>query len=175
MPVENISQTLKELRLRQKLSLKDVARRAGTSIAAIHRYENRWHRFEVQTLAKLADALGAEFSVDFKIKKNRAAAGSSDEAFKTLKPLFWDVKIAKKDLLKHQDWLIKRVLEFGNREQVHLIIRLFSLDAILATFAKSQHQFTRKTQAAWSAFFKTRDPACTLKSYQKAPRNFLGR
>ena len=55
----DISNKIRYLRLKANLTLKELAGLVGTSAPALHRYENGWHRFELQTLEKIATALGA--------------------------------------------------------------------------------------------------------------------
>lgn len=165
-----LSTQLKELRNKAGLTLQQVATLAGTSVAAMHRYENGWERFDVRTLGKIAQALGVEMVITFRLKTKKRM---NPNVYQIFKPLFWDVRIAKNKLTKHRDWLVQRVLELGNLEQVRALFSLFEFTAIRDSFAHQQHKFSRKTQIAWSSYFNLKDPKCILKSFQKEPTRFM--
>lgn len=57
---------LKVARLREGLSLADIASRTGIERGNLSRLENSVENVELNTLVKLADALGYEVVVDFK-------------------------------------------------------------------------------------------------------------
>jgi transcriptional regulator with XRE-family HTH domain len=50
---------IRRLREARGWTLAALARRARTSAPALHRYENGWDRFRIDTLRKVAGALGA--------------------------------------------------------------------------------------------------------------------
>jgi transcriptional regulator with XRE-family HTH domain len=52
------AQTIKEIRRRSGLGLRDLARRAGTSHATIHAYESGAKEPRLDTVARLASAAG---------------------------------------------------------------------------------------------------------------------
>lgn len=174
MDSQAISPTLRELRQKQGLKLKEVAQKAGTSMAAVHRYENSWDRFELATLQKIVTALGA--SLDIKIipgpKKSGKALPAKDLA-KILRPLFWDSPLKTKTLWDSAAWVIKRVLEFGDTHQLRALMAFYSNKTVAKVFWQHEHEFTPKSRSAWSRFFKGMDLTCTSKSSKKEPVAFL--
>lgn len=64
---------LKVARLREGLSLADIAARTGIERGNLSRLENSVENVEVNTLVKIADALGYDVVVDFKKRDSRLA------------------------------------------------------------------------------------------------------
>jgi len=62
---DHIARLVVMFRLRNNLTQQELAARAGTSHAAISRIERGQHRTSVETLRKLAHAMGAELVVSF--------------------------------------------------------------------------------------------------------------
>ncbi|HEX5503034.1 MAG TPA: helix-turn-helix transcriptional regulator [Thermomicrobiales bacterium] len=61
-------------RMDHHLTQEELARRVGTSHAQISRIENGQHLPSVQTLARLADALGLELTISFTERSRPVAA-----------------------------------------------------------------------------------------------------
>jgi len=68
---------IRRLREERGWTLAALARRAGTSAPALHRYENGWDRFRADTLRKVAGALGARLDVRL-VPAARAAPPRAD-------------------------------------------------------------------------------------------------
>jgi len=116
-----IGQQIRRLREARGWTLAELARRAETSAPALHRYENGWDRFAVDTLRRIAAALGARLDIRLvgglqssPVERPRSARSLA----KLLAPLFWDRDLSGEDLERHRDWALGRVLTLGNREQV---------------------------------------------------------
>ena len=58
-PPPPIGTQIRHLRRERGLTLSDLAQLANTSAPTMHRYESGWDRFELNTLRKIAAALGA--------------------------------------------------------------------------------------------------------------------
>lgn len=114
-----IGQQIRRLRQGRGWTLAELARRAQTSGPTLHRYENGWDRFELATLRKIATAVGARLEVRL-VPRTETANVEPRLPWKSLatllSPLFWDVDLG--DRQEHPDWVLGRVLAFGNREQV---------------------------------------------------------
>jgi transcriptional regulator with XRE-family HTH domain len=123
-----IGARIRSLRTARGWSLAELARRAGTSAPTLHRYESGWDRFEVATLRKIATALGARLEVNF-VEKERNTDTPADLRI-LLTPLFWDRKLQSADLERFPDWVLERVLMFGNRDQVSAARRYFGDEAV---------------------------------------------
>jgi transcriptional regulator with XRE-family HTH domain len=107
------------------LSLAEVARRAGTSAPTVSRYEHNWSRFEIKTLQKLAIALDADLSVELHPKANETnQAFDEQDAIRALSRLFWEHPLSLADFQKHSGWIVERVLEYGQLEDIKRVRRL---------------------------------------------------
>lgn len=63
---------LKVARMREGLSLADISEKTGIERGNISRLENNVDNIEINTLVRLADALGYDVVVDFKRRKHPA-------------------------------------------------------------------------------------------------------
>jgi len=134
---------LRQLRLDKYLSLKELAEATGSSASAIHRYESGWDRFEIRTLRRLAAALGAELEIRLD-PRNRPGDSLEDgeqvtakAVFEAIAPLFWDIELSLDHLHEHPQWVLRRVLEYGDLQQVGLSRAYFGDVAIRRA---SQHR-----------------------------------
>lgn len=112
---------IRRLRQARGWTLAELARQAGTSAPALHRYESGWDRFQVDTLRRIARAL--EVRLDIRLVDRPRSAPlrrprSPTALARLLAPLFWDRDLTADDLVRHGDWALGRVLTVGNREQV---------------------------------------------------------
>lgn len=126
-----IGQQIRRLRQSRGWTLAELGDRAGTSGPALHRYENGWDRFELATLRKIASALGARLDVRLipaAGTRNPGPPMSWESLTRLLAPLFWDQDPG--DSEEHPDWVLGRVLVFGNREQVAAARSYFGDEAI---------------------------------------------
>jgi transcriptional regulator with XRE-family HTH domain len=145
-----ISAQIRELRKSRGLSLQELARRAGTSAPALHRYETGWDRFEIATLRRIAAALGARLEIRLKPEDVRRpfTKPSDRQLARLLAPLFWDRKLIPADLREYPRWVLGRVLMYGNMDQVRAARRFFGDAAIRE--AISQRGIDRRTRNYWT-------------------------
>ncbi len=125
---------IRRLREARGWTLSQLARSAGTSAPALHRYEGGWDRFEMTTLRRIASALHARLEVRLVPAHGRerpAKRHSRRSVAKIISPLFWDRDLAEQDLDRYGGWVISRVLVFGNREQVIAVRRYFGERAMI--------------------------------------------
>ena len=145
------------------LSLADVARRAGTSVATLSRYENGWTRFETYTLRKLALALNCELEIAFTPKQSpRAPKRSLQAVVKQLARLFWDHPLTPEDLETYPIWVVERVLEFGSLADIALLRDQMGQKAFLKAVAASE-RLSPKTASLWQNILKMEGIRCTKK------------
>jgi transcriptional regulator with XRE-family HTH domain len=144
-----LGQQIRQLRQERGWTLADLARRAGTSAPTIHRYENGWDRFELETLRKISSALGARLVIGLVPGPRRVANRRVSPAalVRTLAPLFWDHDLSAADLSRHPGWVLERVLTSGNRLQVHTARRFFGDDAVRD--AARRRGVDKRTRAYW--------------------------
>jgi transcriptional regulator with XRE-family HTH domain len=128
-----LGQDIRRLRQGRGWTLAELARRAGTSAPTLHRYENGWDRFEVDTLRRIASALGVRLEIRLIPPDRRSAPArplSRGRLRRILAPLFWDRDLRESDLARHADWVLERVLTSGDREQVRAARAYFGDEAV---------------------------------------------
>ncbi|MDA3927232.1 MAG: helix-turn-helix transcriptional regulator [Kiritimatiellae bacterium] len=158
-----ISEQLRSRRQEIGLSLSELARRARTSAATLSRYENNWSRFEVYTLRKLALALDCDLELSFRPRvKRKVPSLSREELASRLGRLFWDHKLTAYDLDLHPVWVVERVLEYGNLDDVALLRETMGQKAFLAAVA-STNRLSPRTQIFWNHMLAMEGVKCTKK------------
>ena len=156
-----VSEQLRERRKALGLSLSEVARRAGTSPATLSRYENGWSRFETYTLRKLASALDCELQIALEPKStDRPAPVDFASAVKHLRRLFWDHPLTEEDLTDYPVWVLERILDHGNLEDVHMLESLMGRTGFLQTAAKAQ-RVSPRTREFWRQVLELEGIQCT--------------
>lgn len=147
------------------LSLRTVARRAGTSAATLHRYESGWSRFEVFTLEKLARALDCRLEIRL-VPSARTRRPARARAIRTLARLFWDRRLRAEDLARHPAWVVARVLEYGQRADVRCLIGALGRERFLEVLA-GVHLAEPKTRRLWEELLKLEGRRCTRRFSRK--------
>ncbi len=156
-----ISEQLKQRRLALGLSLSAVARRAGTSAAALSRYESGWARFEIQTLHKLATALDCDLDIALQPRSSlRLQPPDRAQVAKQLRRLFWDHPLKPKDLDVHTVWVVERVLEVGQLADVHVLRDYLGRDVFLAHIQEARFS-SAKTRNFWEQMLQHEGLECT--------------
>lgn len=145
------------------LSLAAVARRAGTSPATLSRYENGWTRFETFTLRKLASALDCELCIELRPKPDRPPpVVSPAEAVERFKRLFWDHPLSVEDIEQRPAWLIERILDLGQIEDVQALIALMGKVPFLQAVATIE-RLSPRTREFWHQILALEGLSCTKK------------
>jgi transcriptional regulator with XRE-family HTH domain len=158
-----VSQQLLARRKALDLSLSDLARRAGTSAATLSRYENGWTRFETYTLRKLATALDCDLHIELRPKTERKRPPATYRtATLQLKRLFWDHSLREEDLRTHATWVVERVLDYGNLEDIGALLHCMGRKKFLITVA-SAHRVTPRTRQFWCQLLEMEGVSCTRK------------
>jgi len=129
-PNAPLGPAIRRLRKDKGLSLKQLAARIGTSESAVHRYESGWDRFEIRTLRRLAEALDATLEIRLEKRSDADDPRDARDLSRRLAPLFWDVDLQPHHLRDNPDWVLRRVLEFGDLDQNRWVRRYFGDDAI---------------------------------------------
>jgi transcriptional regulator with XRE-family HTH domain len=152
-----IGSQIRALRVSKGWSLAELARRVGTSTPTLHRYESGWDRFEVGTLRRVARALGA--SLEIRLLPSGTSAPRSRPAahdmVRLLRPLFWDKPLAASDLIDHRNWVLARVLVFGDRAQAETAREFFCDEAIGE--ALERREIDARTRAYWDVILGKED------------------
>lgn len=158
-PVSPISQQLRERRLERGLSLSQVAARSDTSVAAVSRYESGWTRFEVYTLRKLAAALGCEVTVTLTPRERPGRTGAADVVAR-LGRLFWDRDLEVDHLEHNTTWVVERVLEYGDLDDVRMLVGLLGRDGFLHRVSEARFGSVR-TRVFWERILEREGVQCT--------------
>jgi len=151
------------------LSLSELARLADTSAPTLSRYESNWHRFELQTLRKIARALGCRVEVRLLPVDRPAKAVTPSAMVKRLQRLFWDTEISTKTLRVHFRWVLQRVLEYGDLEDVRMLIRLAGKKRFLETVAEC-HFSSVRTESFWREMLRKEGMSCTTRFSREEAR-----
>lgn len=169
-----IGHQIRQLRQRQGLTLAELARRADTSASALHRYESGWDRFEIATLRKIARALGAGLEIRLLPAPSPLPDGerrkrpSEADLIRLLRPLFWDKELEKSDLEEYPEWLVARVLMFGDRSQVAAVRRFFGDDLIREAVARRGVDL--RTRRYWQTVLESGEGAAAASRGLRKPR-----
>jgi transcriptional regulator with XRE-family HTH domain len=141
-------------------SLAELAQRAGTSAPTLHRYESGWKRFELATLRRLAAALGVQLSVSLRaVRRDEPESQPSKEHLALLlRALFWDRPLKPQDITDYPQWVLRRVLMFGDRVQVEASRRFYGDDAVRK--AAAHRETDERTRNYWNLILgsETDDP-----------------
>jgi transcriptional regulator with XRE-family HTH domain len=162
--VKSISDQLRTRRKALGLSLADVARRVGTSPATLSRYENGWSRFGTYTLQKLARALDCDLQILLIEKKNSRVPYRPDKkgGVQQFQRLFWEHDLSESDFDDHPQWVVERVLEYGNLDDVHLLCKILGRGVFLDTVSQST-RLSGVTQNFWQQILAMEGVKCTKK------------
>ena len=151
---------IRALRKERGWSLAEFARRAGTSAPTLHRYESGWERFELATLRRLAAALGVQLNVSLEPVRREKPESMASRAHlaRLLSALFWDRPLKPQDIDEYPQWVLRRVLMYGDRQQVKASRRFYGDDAVGA--AAAHRETDERTRNYWSLILgsETDDP-----------------
>ena len=151
---------IRALRKARGWSLAELAKRAGTSAPTLHRYESGWERFEVATLRRLAAALDAQLNVSLEPLRKGVPRSrpSKTELARLLSPLFWDRPLQPRDIDEYPNWVLRRVLMYGNRRQVEASRQFFGDNAV--GDANAHREIDERTRNYWNLILdrSTDDP-----------------
>lgn len=70
--------------------------------------------------------------------------------FKFRPSLFWDVDVKMIDKKRHARYVIERVLEFGNDDEVRWLFRSYSRKTLQNALRRSRGALHDKTKKLWS-------------------------
>lgn len=157
-----LSKQLRRRRSELGLSLSEVARRVGTSAASLCRYEKGWDRFGLNTLRKLALALDCEVSVSLTPRSRPSAKPRPAQTVRQLRRLFWDRRLQEKDLTAHPIWVVERVLEYGQLDDVHLLMQALGHERFMKCVSEARFGCPR-TARLWQAVLAQEGRSCTRK------------
>ena len=84
------------------------------------------------------------------------------------KKYFWEIDVDELDLQKNPEYIIGRILEYGDIEAVRWMFQTFDRKLITKLFSNKK-SFSRITANFWKIFFdlSEKDISCLRKPYQK--------
>lgn len=90
-----------------------------------------------------------------------------------IKRLFWDVDKESVDLKHHRSYIIKRIMDYGNIEDVRWMLKTYSPEEIIE-IVKKRRGLSRKSATFWSIYFNIprEEVECLKAPYQKMLRPF---
>lgn len=62
--------------------------------------------------------------------------------------LFWDTKVDKINWIRNKKWVIKRVFEYGNEQEIKEIIRFYGKDVIKKIFPQIKNAWKKEDREA---------------------------
>jgi len=85
-----------------------------------------------------------------------------------LKNNFWDIDFSDLDKKKHSQFIIERILEYGNEKEVKWMRQNFTEKEIKTVVCKSKN-ISKKSANFWQLLFEIKkdDILCLKKSFQK--------
>ena len=168
--IQDISGQLHQRRSQLGLSLGAVARRAGTSIPTLSRYENGWTRFELGTLRKLATALDCELVVSLQPQPGLQPE-TEKAAIRRLARLFWDHPFTAGDVEAHPVWVVERILDYGDLEDIRFIRKRLGNEHFLEAVSTARISSPR-TRRFWEQILKLEGRTCTRAFSRDTASNF---
>lgn len=88
-----------------------------------------------------------------KKKRRSSRSGAVKKVIPFRQTLFWDVDPKTIDPKKHARYIIERVLELGNDQEVRWLLHYYPARTISATLHHSRGVLHNKTKALWSLIF----------------------
>lgn len=90
-----------------------------------------------------------------------------------IKRLFWDVDREEVEVKAHRFYIIRRIIDYGNLEDVQWMKETYSPEEIIEVVRKSRG-LTRKSACFWAAYFNIakEEIECLKEPYQRVPGPF---
>jgi len=90
-----------------------------------------------------------------------------------IRRLFWDVDKGTVDIKVHRPYIIRRIMDYGDIEDVKWMLKIYSTEEIREVVQKSRG-LSRKSAHFWAAYFgiAKEEVECLKTSYPKRLRPF---
>jgi hypothetical protein len=89
--------------------------------------------------------------------------------------LFWDVRLEDLDEKRHQDFIIQRILEKGDLDDLRWAISFYGSDSVESVFLKNFGKTDSKSQNFWCIYFNINKKECIRNQSMKKQSLFLRR
>lgn len=94
----------------------------------------------------------------------------NNKILKTNKSLFWDVDLRNLDIEKHEDFIIARVLEYGNIDDLKWLFQTYSRSKIQKVLTNTR-AISPKSAYFWKYKLNVKEPLrCLQKHYLQTRR-----
>ena len=77
--------------------------------------------------------------------------------------LFWDIDIKKLDVKKNQEFIVVRILQEGDKDDLEWAQKFYGKKCLKEIFEKNAQKLGRKSCNFWSLYFKTDNVLCIAK------------
>jgi len=88
--------------------------------------------------------------------------------------LFWDVNLARMDKNAHQQFIVKRILQFGDLDDLRWALTSYGYDAVRNIFLFNDDQLDDKSRNFWRFFFRIREGEECIKKRSTNKQNVFG-
>jgi hypothetical protein len=88
--------------------------------------------------------------------------------------LFSDVDLSQIDKNANKQFIVKRILQFGDLEDLHWALMIYGNDAIRDIFLSSADQMDKKSRNFWRLFFQVHDGEECIKKRSTSGQNAFG-
>ncbi len=144
---------LRRILKKEKISQKQLSDKTGIITQRINDLINNKRRFTIETSAIISEILPVPHIGYFYLLQShhdiyqyaKAQAHLPTELSSIRKTLFWDINIETLDWEKHKCWIIQRIFEYGNDDEVTAIIKLYGIQMVKDTLRSIQNEW-RQTQ-----------------------------
>lgn len=128
---------------KKNLTQRELAALSDQYPQRIYEYIKGKRKFTIKASLALEKALEIDIKgFFFKIQTNHEIYKVVNEAELFIRPdltklskgLFWDTRIEKINWIRNKKWVIKRVFEYGNDQEIEEIVRFYGMDTIKSVF-----------------------------------------
>ena len=88
--------------------------------------------------------------------------------------LFWDVNLAQMDKNAHKPFIVKRILQFGDMDDLCWALTFYGYDAVRNIFLVSADKLDNKSRNFWSFFFHVHNGEECIKKRSTSEQNAFG-
>ena len=146
---------LEHILRKAKITQKQLSNKAGVYPQRISELIKGTRDFTIQQSIAIEKALGISIEGYFyKIQANYEVYAYLTEKEQTRHPdlskfsmaLFWDTKIEKINWIKNKEWVIQRIFEYGNSQEIGEGIRFYGKETIQAVLQGTHSKWKKETR-----------------------------
>ena len=146
MPAVPAGAILKQILKKEKISQKDIAKKAAIYPQRINDLINGKRKFTPEYSSRLEKALGIstlgyfyhiQANHDIYLYQDEQERKSTPDLSKLNKRLFWEVyDLSKINWIKSVNWVIQRTFEYGDKQEIEEIIRYYGEEKVAEVLNK---------------------------------------